>query len=333
MPSNSQFWTTDKTLTNIAIGRDPNGNEFLGDEIAPVLPVAEKTAFIYRVDQKGDRFRTTNDLRAPGTEARTIDYDFDHPFIYNCVDRSQKKAVPDEHRTMLIGGLRPAATVASEVIGQLKLNREVRIRDMVLTSLPSGDATKSLDINATPWTTTGSFIDDILGQITAMETRCGITPNRIAMDHRVLRVITQHQDFIDRVKYTGQPTLDAVQNAFAAAIGFEPGSVKVAKIAVQNTAAPGAATPTYARIWGECVLLYYVEPPKPNTMNFAMTAAWNNVDMSGEADGGIVEGWRVKRFRKEENSAEFVQAHRYIDEKVLVPEAGFLFRRVLGGAF
>ena len=150
----------DLPLSNTVIDYSQQ-NQGIAGTIAPVVEVMRQSGAITEFSQ-ADRWRTVNDLRAPGTEARRIEIDVSSK-LYYCHNRALKASVTLEDRinaepvffARLIDGR------AMLVTDKLTLNWENRVSLQVtstsnvgssaavasLWSTPEGDGNPVLDMN------------------------------------------------------------------------------------------------------------------------------------------------------------------------------------------
>lgn len=319
MPQTGDIYTVSEVLTAVSIGR--GANSYLADAIFPALPVKTKLGQILRADAKADALKAADLKRAPGAAVRMVDFDIDHPISYNIPGRALGRLVPDEHRATYNPAEMAAVKATMHVAERMRVTREIEAVAALDAAL-TGDLTSS---PSTKWNDSGGdAIGDILAKMTLMEaSELGITPNSLAIDIQVLREIGQSEAFLDRVKHTSVPSVDATAQILANLLGLD--NVYVARINRQNTAGEGA-TPVTARIWGEKCLLFYKEQPAIETIGFGSSVIWTHPELSGPGfDDGIV----VEEFRKAENKADGVVMTWHYQDLIVNPGAAHWFYNTL----
>ncbi|HBF33017.1 TPA: hypothetical protein DDW35_00500, partial [Candidatus Sumerlaeota bacterium] len=94
MPEVSQVHVN-AALTNLSVAyRNP---AFISDLIAPAVAVRKQQDRYFIYDAAREAFRSTNDLRAPGTQANEVDFALSTDSYY-CEDHALVSVIPDEER-------------------------------------------------------------------------------------------------------------------------------------------------------------------------------------------------------------------------------------------
>lgn len=227
-------------------------NSGIAGTIAPVVDVFKQSGAITEFSQ-ADRFRTVNDLRAPGTEARRIEMDVSSQ-LYYCHNRALQAGVTLEDRinadpvffAKLIDGR------AMMVTDKLMLNWERRVSLQVtstsnvgssatvasLWSTPEGDGQPALDINVA--------IDNV-------RYATGYRPNRAIFGPKAWDAYRRHKNV--RNVIFGANNGGGYPNTAQVAALHELDQVSVAGTFFNSGAE--AITSAIAPMWDAHVLVYY----------------------------------------------------------------------------
>jgi len=303
----------DVPLSNMAIAYRPEG--MIGDLIAPVVSV-QKQSDSYWVFAVQDAFRTEDDKRAPGDEAKRISRSISTDTFF-CDNYALKDHIPYEDLENA-----DAATVVTErsaraewIKDRLMLNKELRVAQQCT----SGSNVGSYSAIASGWTdyTNADPIADINTAINNVEDLTGYRPNRIVFGGYAWRHFRENSGVIDRVygiAGQGSPTrLVSRENAKAI---FEVEQILVGGAYYSSTEEGQAAS--LSQLWNDNVLAYYA-PMTPNTKrpSFMYSFRWNKI-MNMQAE--IFQLPRAK--------AEQVQLGYYEDEKITGATLAFLLTGV-----
>jgi hypothetical protein len=138
----------------------------------------------------------------------------------------------------------------------------------------------------------------------------GIEPNTLVMGYKVFSDLTEHPDFVDRVKYSSSDAVTA--QIMAKLIGVE--RILVAKAVV---ATGKGATKTTSFSFGRNALLCYAAPnPGLLTPSAGYTFSWNYAGVGSVA---------VEKYYIREKKTTRIEAESAFDCKIVASELGKLF--------
>jgi len=309
----------DAILTNASVAYIQSADNFIATKVFPIVPV-DKQSNLYFKYTKEDWFRDDARLRADGSEAATSGYGLSTDNYYADVF-AVKKAVGDQTMANFDNPLDPMRD-AAKFTSQLLLNRLENqfVSDYITTGVWGTDYT---GVSGTPtgtqfkqWSDLANSdpIQDIeLAKAQIMSTT-GFEPNKLVLGYDVYRVLRNHPDIIDRVKYTGRDVPDT--QYLAQLFGLD--EILVAK-AVKNTANEGQ-TGSFSFSFGKAALLVYSAPsPSLLTPSAGYSFQWRGV-----SEGlGLTVG--TKQYRLEQNAATYVESQIAFDNKVVAADLGAYF--------
>jgi hypothetical protein len=246
----------DAILTNASVAYIQSADNFIATKVFPIVPV-DKQSNLYFKYTKEDWFRDDARLRADGAEAATSGYGLTTDNYYADV-YAVKKAVGDQTMANFDNPLDPMRD-AAKFTAQLILNRLENqfVTDYITTGVWGTDYT---GVSGSPstnefkqWSDLANSdpIQDIeLAKGKILQTT-GFEANKLVLGYDAYRVLRNHPDIIDRVKYTGRDVPDT--QYLAQLFGVE--EVLVAK-AVKNTANEGQ-TGSFSFSFGKSALLVH----------------------------------------------------------------------------
>lgn len=287
----------DQVLTRVAVAyKNP---EYIFMDIAPEIPVAFESGKYYEFT-KGDWFRNEAALRAAGEAARqsgfkvsTSSYSADEYAL------ATKLADRDVANADNVLALRTAK--AEFVADRVGLAREIELSGAIMTTSVWG-TDKSL--SATWDSSSSTPIEDILEGIDTIAQSAAKEANTAVMGRQVWTELRRHPDVLDLLSTTERQI--ATPQLLAQALDLS--NIHIGK-AIYNTAKEGQ-TPSYSYVWGKKFLLCYITPT-PGLMT--PTALYTFV----------ARPMRVRRWRDEEEEAEYIEASIILDFKVVSSDVGW----------
>lgn len=309
----------DAILTNASVAYIQSADNFIANKVFPIVPV-DKQSNLYFKYTKEDWFRDDARLRADGSEAATSGYGLTTDNYYADV-YAVKKAVGDQTMANFDNPLDPMRD-AAKFTAQLILNRMEQqfVTDFITTGIWGQDYT---GVSGSPstnefkqWSDLANSdpIQDIeLGKAKILSTT-GFEANKLVLGYDVYRVLRNHPDIIDRVKYTGR---DVPDTQYLATL-FGVDEVLVAK-AVKNTANEGQ-TGAFSFAFGKSALLVHsASSPSLLTPSAGYSFQWRGV-----SEGlGLTVG--TKQYRLEQNAATYIESQVAFDNKLVAADLGVYF--------
>ena len=307
----------DAILTNASVAYIQGADNFIASKVFPIVPV-DKQSNLYFKYTKEDWFRDDARVRADGTEAATSGYGLTTDNYYANV-YAVKKAVGDQIMANFDNPLDPLRD-AAKFTAQLILNRiELQfVSDFITTSVWGKDLQgvstgETLGTSFRQWSDLANSdpIQDIEYAKGVILSTTGFEANKLVLGYDAYRVLRNHPDIIDRVKYTGRDVPDTVYLATL----FGVDEVLVAK-AVKNTATEGQ-TGAFSFAFGKSALLVHTaSAPSVLTPTAGYMFQW-----TGVSDGlGTTVG--TKQYRLEQNAATYVESQVAFANKVVAADLG-----------
>jgi hypothetical protein len=310
-------------LTNISVAWIQKQQAFIANRVFPNVPVAQQSNRYYTY-QRDDFFRSEAQLRAPGTESSGSGFRIDNTPTYFCDVFAVHKDIDDQIRSNADSVISMDRDATLWVTQQLLIKRDkLWASNYFTTSVwTGGNGADLTGVTGAPganqfkqWDAAGSSpIEDIRKQRILMAEKTGYLPGVLVLGAHVWRVLQDHAEFLDRIKYTerGMVTPDLL------AAVLELDRVVVA-YGVEATNIEGAAG-AYSFIMGKHALLAY-SPPAPSLMT---PAAGYVFSWTGYLGAGP-EGNRIAQFRMDPLKSDRVEGEMAFDMKVVSAELGQFF--------
>lgn len=295
---------------------------FISDQLFPVVPVKKQSDYYYIFDSAREALRQTDDNRAPGAEARDVDYAITNASYY-CGDHALKDIIPDEVIANADAAINPEMDTTEFLVEKINLNKEITCQTALSAALVS--ASKYCTLNNTAGTTSNPLYHwsdytngDPFNNITygIEQVRAGIqkTPNVIVIPFEVFQVLKNHPDITDRIKYGGNPLAPGAITAPRAIAQLFGVDEIIVPDGFKNTAIKGQ-TANVSAIWSDDVYVAYVEKrPGLKKISLGYTFVWT---------GSGNQGMLVRQWRDEVKRGTVIEASRYYDQKIVASAAGW----------
>ncbi len=316
----------DRALTNISVAYLQDASAFIADKVFPIVPVKRQSDVFYIYD-KGDFMRDEAQVRGAASESAGGDYGVESSDPYYCRKHAFHKDVTPEERANYDEPL-DADTDATDFVTQKMLIR----REMDWASkffVPgkwgkeiTGVATGATEGQTIQWDqATSTPIEDITGAGVAMAGETGYKPNTLVLSPYAFNALKNHEDILDRIKYTQK----GIVTADLLATLFEVDRVFVAW-SVVNSAKKGA-TDAIDFIYGKHALLCYSNPrPALRKPSAGYIFAWTGLEGSG------AYGNRIVRLPMDQLGlgTERIEGEIAFDTKQICKDMGVFFKDIVG---
>jgi hypothetical protein len=301
----------DQILGNISI-LYKNAN-YIGDKIAPVIPVTFRSDHYY-VFSKADEFRDTAQYRAPGTSSNRDGFGLSTD-SYECKEIAQSTKLEDETRANADAVLRIETAKTRFVTNKIALKNEVLLEALYMT-------TGNWDNSATPSVLWDDYDDsqpitDFETAIDAVESGHGLTCNTFVLAKNVWKKLKHHPQLIGRLSNdtTRILSLDDLRKL------FDIEYIHIGK-ATKNTAQIGQ-TASYSAIWSKDVWVGYInQNPGLEEVSASYTYSWDYTNSPGGEPEGAVRG--VRRWRDENVHSDIIEAYQSFDHKITASDLGYV---------
>ena len=212
----------DRPLTNISVAYLQDDNDYIADKVFPVVPV-QKQSDRYFVYNRGDFFRDVAEVRAPGTESAGGGYNLDNTPSYFCDVYAYHKDVDPQVRANSDQPLDADRDATIWVTQILAIKREVVFLAKYFTTGVWTGTSTGTDIGVgtgvtTAWDAANSTpIEDIELQQFAIKKLTAKWANRLVLGTNVYKALKNHDEFLQRIKYTqrGVVTPDIIASVLA----------------------------------------------------------------------------------------------------------------------
>jgi hypothetical protein len=324
MPTKTQAHI-DRALTNMSVAYMQDEASFISDRVFPRIPV-KKQSDVYFVYNKGDFFRDEAKVRGGATESVGGEYGVEAADPYYCKVHSFHKDVTEQDRANYDEPLNADQDATDFVTQKMLIKREVvwaskYFKAGIWSKEIAGVAANPQVTEAVKFNlSTSDPITVITNQAVAMAAVTGFKPNTLVLSPYVFYALKNHEDILDRIKYTQK----GIVTADLLATLFEVDNVFVAW-GVVNSANQGAAD-AIDFIMGKHALLCYVNPkPAIKKPSAGYIFTWTGFEGAG------AYGNRVVRIPMDMLGigTERIEGEVAFDAKIIASDLGVFFKDIV----
>lgn len=314
----------DRALTNISVSYLQDASAFIADKVFPIVPVKRQSDIFFTYN-KGDFMRDEAQVRGAGTESAGGDYGVEASEPYYCRKHAFHKDVTPEERVNYDEPLDADKDATDFVTQKMLIRREMQwatkfFKDGVWGREISGADTAGENA-AVKWSlATSNPIKDITEAAVKMASETGYKPNTLVLSPYAFNALKNHEDILDRIKYTQK----GIVTADLLATLFEVDHVYVAW-SVVNSAAKGSAD-AVDFIMGKHALLCYSNPrPALRKPSAGYIFAWTGLEGAG------AYGNRIVRLPMDllGLGTERIEGEMAFDTKVICRDMGVFFNGIV----
>lgn len=297
------------SLTNLSIGYHPHG--MIAERVAPIAKVSKESDKYYVWD-RSSAFRVSASgimsLRPDKSEAKEVDFGLDST-TYTAEEYALKILISDREKDNADSVLKLRESKLRRLQDLLMLEQEIRVASLLTTS-GNWDGNHTSDPGN--WSTgTPTIEKDIDDAKEVVRKAIGVEPNLVIIPAQVAKVIKRDATVRDLIKYTHADLLvngDLPPRLWNVEVVI-PG-------ATYTSTVEGAASITYNNVWGNNVILLYVNKESP-------IDAPNSVKVFRSKD------WEVRAWREEKVRSEAIEVSVIQDEVLASDISGYLLTDVL----
>ena len=298
---------TDAILSNVS--EMYRNAKYVGLEMLPVVSVKKESDKYYKYNSKADRFRVPNNLRAPKSDSKTIDWKVTTD-TYSCNEYALNDLIDDREKNNADKPLNLKVDTVEFLTDVNALAQEKRVVDLLTdeTVLTNNTALTGTD----QWSDAANSdpVGDIEAGKEAIHGKIFRYPNTLLLGIEVYNKLKLHPDIIDLFKYVqkGIITTEMLADLF----GVEKVIIGAAGY---NTANEGQ-TASYSYLWGKNAILAYVES-KPGLKKFSLGYTFK------------VGKNRTRTARIETKHSDWYEVSQIQDEEIVSVDCGYLIQTAI----
>jgi hypothetical protein len=319
-----------RNLTNVSVAYMQSADNFVADKVFPSIG-SDNQSDQYPIFEPADWFRNMMLKRAPSTETPGDSYRLSSD-SFNCHIWGLHRDIDDQMRANADSVYQLDAEATQFLSMRVLIAKEHIFNDNFLKigvwgTDVSGGASDRANLSIQYWDNDSSDpVKDIKYYMTYMQKKTyGMRPNTLIITQKILDVLTEHPDIIDRVKYgqtpgsAAQVELSDIQGLFKIQRILVMGAVENVDPEI-NTA--GFGTPAF--IQEKNAWLGYVAPsPGRYTPSAGYTFFWQGYLGVG------AQGQRVSRFRFEPIKSDRIEIEMGFDPKVVCAPCGLFIENAI----
>ena len=210
----------DRAMTNISVAYMQDAAAFIADKVFPIVPVKRQSDVYYQYS-KADFMRDEARERGAATESAGGDYGVEAQDPYYCRKHAFHTDVTPEARANYDEPLDADRDATDFVSQKMLIRREMEwaskfFKTGVWDTEFAGAATAGVGTKVF-WNNPASDpIGDVTGASVQMASETGYRPNTLVLSPFVFNALKNHEDILDRIKYTqkGIVTADLLATLF-----------------------------------------------------------------------------------------------------------------------
>ena len=277
----------DRALTNISVSYLQDASAFIADKVFPIVPVKRQSDIFYTYS-KADFMRDEAQVRGAGTESAGGDYGVEASEPYYCRKHAFHKDVTPEERVNYDEPLDADKDATDFVTQKMLIRREMQWASNYFKAGVWGSeiagADAAADGQTIKWSlATSNPIKDVTEAAVKMASETGYKPNTLVLSPYAFNALKNHDDILDRIKYTQK----GIVTADLLATLFEVEHVYVAW-SVVNSAAKGADANVDFIMGRNALLCYSNTRPALRKPSAGYTFAWTGLEGAGAYGNRIV---------------------------------------------
>lgn len=305
-------------LTQISIAYIQEQEHFIADQVFPAIPVAKQSDRYFKYPREF-WFRSEARERGPGAESAGSGFEIDNTPTYYCPVIAVHKDVADQVRANADAPIEMDRDATIWVTQQLLIKREKvwgesYFTDDVWSTELDGDTADFVQWNEA----NSDPINDITQAGITMTSLTGRRPNVLVLAPDVYNMIRNHEEVVDRIKYTerGIVTADIIAGLFDVERVLIPWGVE--------NLAPEGQDGDFEFIFANKALLVYANPT-PSIMQPSGGYMFNWQGLLGAGQ----QGTRIRSFRIEERASDRIEGEMAFDAKLVADDLGVFFENCL----
>ena len=324
MPQMRNGGHIDRAMTNFSVAYQQGADAFIADKIFPIVRV-QKQSDIYFSYSKADSFRDEVKERGQGAESVGFNWNVKEEAPYHCKKYALHYDITEEERVNYDQPINVERDTVDMLTDKMLLNREIAFQKKYFTSGVWGsdkvggtDFAKFSDPTSSPVETINQAMLD-------MASSTGKKPNFIIMSPDVLYALKNHEEIMDRIKYTqkGVITLDLIAELFEVEKIYVPwGVVNTAPVKANYDLTDENTDFIYK---GSMLLGYRTSSPRLKEPSAGYIFAWTGLE------GASAYGSRIVRIPMDMLGigTERIEAEMAYDMKVICKDMGMFFSAVV----
>lgn len=306
----------DQYLTNFSISAGQAMQGFVADEVAPRLNVPVRSGKYMEWNEAEDYRVHETAYRRPGGASTEIDIDKSDQ-TYSAEGYALHVVIPDQEQQDS-PQINLLAAKTRRLTRKIKAARELRVS--ALTKAANFPATQVKDLSAgsnVKWSvSTADPLADIEAGMEAVYKEIGVVPNRLLIPLLIALRLRNHPNFVSRFKEFTDTVRDI--SLPPTIFGLRP----IIPRAQYNTAARQATkTLTLDRIWGNRVVLYYVEDDQTETVDNETITSFKSFWVQNQSG--------VYRWYEPSRRSQIVEEEEVIVEKTTASKTVYVIDNVI----
>jgi len=292
----------------------PDGQQFIAEEIFPVRPVTKKAASLSVITRKN--MKRANTKHAKGAAFSRIDLDA-KDLDYKCESEGLEYPLTDDDRENYANDFDAELEGTGVLKVKMLLEREIRVKDLVFNTTSWTGSSLYTDVSGSvPFATlTSAIIPVITAAKEKVRLQTGVTPDALILGQAALNQILGNSTI--KACFPGATLITMSMLRQALAQIFDLNKLIVGS-AVYDSAKEGQ-TFSGSDIWGSTYAMVAKIQNGPTNVNAGLgrSVVWNPLDAGVDA---------IVQYREEQTASDIFRSQGYRQEKVFDACFGHLLK-------
>lgn len=312
----------DKVLSNIMLQYPAQG--LVAEQLLPTLNVPNLTGVAFKVDESHIK-APADTLRSGFARANRVGFNLTTVSYGPLKEHSLETGITDLVMSQYDQPLTPESSATKVVSGQLLIEKEIEVRDLVTTAANYNSSNK-VTLATGDWfdQTTSDPIGVSEDARKAVRLGCGNDANVVVMNPDVYKALRNHASVVERIKYSARVTRDELNAIIADVLGVS--KVLIAEGVTTDQAEGSTTDGTKSYIWGDDMVFAYVsEAPALEELSFGYILRLDPSKTFGDPSSFVgVDKWYEKEIK-----STIIRANDFYTTWQVAANAGYLVKNVL----
>lgn len=324
-----------QAVQNIAVAYDPSRHGFVWDRLLPRYVSEHRTDYIRSID-KGQTLRLYDLRSGKGSRIQDVNYKPSSNFLFRCSDYAVEAIISNTERMEADAALKHEVRQTMQAITSMQIQQEYLtmavLRDnTILTAGATLTAPDQWDNDLSP----DSFpLQDLQDACLQVMVNTGAKANRIVMHSFTLAALRRHRKSL--AVFGIAPNVGALASIAQIEewIGCEKGAI--IETAAHYNAAQEKQTDDFRAFIGPDVIVARVEEPNLDNYGLGVSVCFQGENSQWGGEVPEVQGpMLVLSYFDPKADVRGAWVNRVvcsIDQKIMVPKAGYLLKSVVDGS-
>jgi len=292
-------------LSNFAVRYQQDDKNFIANKVVPQMPVMKEADKYFTYDRGS--WRLSDDIRTAGTQSNRSTVAQLSTAAYLIEEYALHDVVPYRVIEEADAPLQPQQDTVADLMEQLMVSKESRAAVEMFATSAVQNYTSLAAASQWDYTSTTTPIDDVDTGNFSIQQEVGRMPNQATIGNEVWKVLKNHDDILDRIKYSQKGIL--TEDLVASVLDID--RLLIGRSLYMSTG-EGVSSENVTYLWGKNFMLQYVETaPRAKSITHAKQFTKR---------GGVA---KVKSFEDEKAGGMYTEVSTFYDFRIVSNLCGY----------